>query len=72
MLRLLLLALCATQHAALLHAPRASLAPRTSTTALSADVAENAPPGDYNSLRRALVDHYDRFHDRSNCSWFDQ
>ena len=41
MLRLLLLALCATQHAALVHAPRASLAPRTSTTALSADVAEN-------------------------------
>ena len=41
MLRLLLLALCATQHAALLHAPRASLAPRASTTALSADVAEN-------------------------------
>ncbi|KAH8097512.1 M16 peptidase-like protein [Aureococcus anophagefferens] len=34
----------------------------------SADVAENAPPGDYNSLRRALVDHYDRFYDADHMA----
>ena len=34
----------------------------------SADVAENAPKGDYNSLRRALVDHYDRFYDADHMA----